>query len=361
MRLSSGVSASPDRRPAGRAAPRAHSPHAGAQESPGDALVAAADAALALGREMQGAVVTAQVRRRPLMPDAVRAAAEAAGEQLAALTVEQFRGQQTVALGFLTVDVGAGIEQSYESPNEGFFCVLDRRRRCDSDGNAVPHASLSRALPAAAQAACPPRASASTTAAAPRLRGLSVRARRLRFVSAPLDVSPPLSSSHSNPPCLKSPLSVPLAGTARASLPRNVNIVAVRVVDGFFRADGAEGRRGASVTLVAGPVGAFDSASVPISSGEDADPGVCNAAAEAAAALRARNQGPLRGIIAGGPTGWEEAALNGIAKEVVCSLYSIRSVKGPPGAWLVPVDSHKGAGLGLLAMGVTAISARPTL
>lgn len=113
------------------------------------------------------------------------------------------------------------------------------------------------------------------------------------------------------------------------------------------------------MTLVAGPVGAFDSASVPISSGEDADPGVCNAAAGAAAALRARNQGALRGIIAGGPTGWEEAALNGIAKEVVCSLYSIRSVKGPPGAWLVPVDAHKGAGLGLLAMGVTAISARP--
>lgn len=56
---------------------------------------------------MQGAVVTAQVRRRPLMPDAVRAAAEAAGEQLAALTAETFRGQQTVALGFLTVDVGA--------------------------------------------------------------------------------------------------------------------------------------------------------------------------------------------------------------------------------------------------------------
>lgn len=81
--------------------------HTGAQESPGDALVAAADAALALGREMQGAVVTAQVRRRPLMPDAVRAAAEAAGEQLAALTAETFRGQPTAALGFLTVDVGA--------------------------------------------------------------------------------------------------------------------------------------------------------------------------------------------------------------------------------------------------------------
>lgn len=82
------------------------------------------------------------------------------------------------------------------------------------------------------------------------------------------------------------------------------------------------------MTLVAGPVGAFDSASVAISSGEDADPGVSNAAAGAAAALRARNQGPLRGIIAGGPTGWEEGALNGIAKEVVCSMYSIRSVKG---------------------------------
>lgn len=210
---------------------------------------------------------------------------------------------------------------------------------------------------------------------------------------------PPTRRALRSPPARSSKQTRRLgAGTARAALPRNVNVVAVRIVDGFFRADGAEGsaprtlpsdpapcrflflfhpdslqptshqahrppfprRRGASVTLIAGPVGAFDSASVPISSGEDADPGVSNAAAEAAAALRARHQGPLRGIIAGGPTGWEEAALNGIAKEVVCSLYSIRSVKGPPGAWLVPVDSHKGAGLGLLAMGVTAISAPPS-